>query len=320
MRTRRRYPLAVLLVLLVALVVSMALTASAMALPTFTAPPSPQTTPATPACATCHGSAGPSSATPGLHAFSTHSATACSVCHTVSTATPPTPGQCAGCHNPISAVIAENTHSTLGCGSAPPCHGAPVVTAKITAINPAKAPVGTTVTITGTGFGATKGTGKVTFGMTAATVTTWSATKIVTKVPAGLTVGAVNVVVTPGTGTASAPFSFTVTQAVKTTLTLKLVGVKSGILKFGRTVTAKGLVKPFHAAKVTIKFQRKVATKWVTMKKVTRVSNATTGVYSFKYKPGKKGTWRAMSSVAKVTVGTNTYSTAKTLWKTFKVK
>ena len=52
------------------------------------------------------------------------------------------------------------------------------------------------MTITGTNFGATKGTSTVTFNGTTATPTTWSATSIVVPVPAGATTG--NVVVTVG--------------------------------------------------------------------------------------------------------------------------
>ena len=58
------------------------------------------------------------------------------------------------------------------------------------------------MTITGTNFGATKGTSTVTFNGTTATPTTWSATSIVVPVPAGATTG--NVVVTVGGGPAMA--------------------------------------------------------------------------------------------------------------------
>ena len=68
--------------------------------------------------------------------------------------------------------------------------------------------VGTAVTITGTNFGSSQGTSTVTFNGTAATVTGWSATSIVTSVPAGATTG--NVVVTVG-GVASNAVIFTVT-------------------------------------------------------------------------------------------------------------
>ncbi len=58
------------------------------------------------------------------------------------------------------------------------------VTPKITKLVPTRGPVGTTVTITGTGFGATRGTSTVKFGITAVTnYVSWSNTQIVVKVP-----------------------------------------------------------------------------------------------------------------------------------------
>jgi hypothetical protein len=49
------------------------------------------------------------------------------------------------------------------------------------------------VTITGKNFGSPQGTGSVAFNGKAATITSWSASSIVTKVPTGATTG--NVVV-----------------------------------------------------------------------------------------------------------------------------
>ena len=77
----------------------------------------------------------------------------------------------------------------------------------ITSLNPASAPVGGAVTITGTNFGATQGTSTVTFNGTAGAPSAWSATSITVPVPTGATTG--NVVVTVG-GVPSSGFSFTV--------------------------------------------------------------------------------------------------------------
>src|SRR5205814_1355182 len=74
----------------------------------------------------------------------------------------------------------------------------------ITNLNPTSGAVGTGVTITGTNLGTA---GTVTFNGTAAATTSWSATSIVTSMPAGVTTG--NVVVTVG-GIASNGVSFTV--------------------------------------------------------------------------------------------------------------
>jgi hypothetical protein len=66
-----------------------------------------------------------------------------------------------------------------GCGSS--------VAPKITSITPYSGPVGTTVTITGSGFGKEQGTSKVTFATTGiAEVASWSDTVIVAKVPLDL--------------------------------------------------------------------------------------------------------------------------------------
>jgi hypothetical protein len=79
----------------------------------------------------------------------------------------------------------------------------------ISTLSPTSAVAGTPVTIIGTSFGATQGTSTVAFNGTAATPSSWSATSIVTTVPAGATKG--NVVVTVG-GVASNGALFTVLQ------------------------------------------------------------------------------------------------------------
>src|SRR5208337_2920147 len=78
----------------------------------------------------------------------------------------------------------------------------------ITSLSQISGPVGTSVMITGTNFGATQGTSTVTFNGTAGTPTAWSATSITVAVPSGATTG--NVIVTVG-GVASNGVNFTVT-------------------------------------------------------------------------------------------------------------
>src|SRR4029077_3183726 len=70
--------------------------------------------------------------------------------------------------------------------------------------------VSAAVTITGTNYGSTQGSGTVKFNGTTATVTSWSATSLVTTVPTGATTG--NVVVF-ASGVNSAGSSFTVVAA-----------------------------------------------------------------------------------------------------------
>ncbi len=63
----------------------------------------------------------------------------------------------------------------------------------ITSINPTSGPVGTSVTITGTNFGASQGNSLVTFNGSTATASPWSSTSIVAVVPTGATTGDVRV-------------------------------------------------------------------------------------------------------------------------------
>jgi IPT/TIG domain/Glucodextranase, domain B len=73
----------------------------------------------------------------------------------------------------------------------------------ITSVTPAAgAASGASFTIAGSNFGATQGNGGVTLNTIPATITSWSATSIVAKVPAGVTTG--NVVVTAAGGISSA--------------------------------------------------------------------------------------------------------------------
>jgi hypothetical protein len=81
----------------------------------------------------------------------------------------------------------------------------------LTSLSPTAGPVGTSVTISGNGFGASQGNSTVSFNGTAATATSWSATSIVTFVPNGATSG--NVVVRVG-GLASNGVAFAVTPSI----------------------------------------------------------------------------------------------------------
>ncbi len=82
------------------------------------------------------------------------------------------------------------------------------VVPNITTLSPTSGAVGTSVTITGTGFGSSQGTSTVTFNGTAATtIASWGATSIVMTVPTGATTG--NLVVTVG-GVSGTGISFTV--------------------------------------------------------------------------------------------------------------
>ena len=112
----------------------------------------------------------------------------------------------------------------------------------ITGLNPTSGTVGTSVTITGTNFGATQGTSTVTFNGTTATPTSssnWSASSIVVPVPAGATNG--NVVVTVG-GVASNGMSFTVTSGGTFTLAASNVTVPTVAGAAGTMTTANSTI------------------------------------------------------------------------------
>jgi YD repeat-containing protein len=87
------------------------------------------------------------------------------------------------------------------------------VTPKITSLSPPSGAVATSVTITGTTFGATQGTSTVTFNGTTATPTSWGSTSIAAPVPAAATTGPVVVTVS---GQASNGSTFTVTPKINT--------------------------------------------------------------------------------------------------------
>lgn len=90
------------------------------------------------------------------------------------------------------------------------------------------------------------------------------------------------------------------------------------MIRRGRTVKASGATTPAATlagknARLTV--QRKVSTRWVAAKPVTRTITAT-GTYSWKYKPLKKGLYRVQASIAAST----TYKASKTTYKSFRVK
>jgi hypothetical protein len=117
----------------------------------------------------------------------------------------------------------------------------------ITSLNPTSGTVGTSVTITGTNFGASQGSSTVTFNGTAATPTGWSATSIVVPVPSAATTG--NVVVTVG-GVASNGVAFTLASGPSITSlnptsgavgsSLTIAGTNFGASQGSSTVTFNG--------------------------------------------------------------------------------
>ena len=99
----------------------------------------------------------------------------------------------------------------------------------ISGLNPTSGTGGTSVTISGSNFGASQGSSTVKFnGKQATTITSWSASSIVANVPAGTPEGAGPVVVTVG-GVASNGLTFTVTGPQITSLSPSSAAVGSSI-------------------------------------------------------------------------------------------
>src|SRR5258707_1209858 len=128
------------------------------------------------------------------------------------------------------------------------CSSYPVGLApSITSLSVTTGAVGAVVTITGTGFGATQGSGTVSFNGTAATVTSWSATSLVTTVPTGATTG--NVVVF-ASGVNSNGSSFTVVPASRITILSGTTGAVGAAV----TVTGNLVVTVSGVASNGVKF------------------------------------------------------------------
>jgi streptogramin lyase len=205
--------------------------------------------------------------------------------------------------------------------------GSPVAPA-ITNIQPNPAAVGTSVTITGTNFGATQGGSTVTFNGTTASPTSWSATSITALVPVGATTG--NVVVTVG-GLASNGYSFTVSPpapditniqpnpaTVGTSVTI--TGTNFGATQGGSTVTFNGTTASptsWGATSITVPVPTGATTGDVV---VTVGGQASTG-YLFTVTasalPGDSVTWRYNNSRDGLNPNETTLTTANVNSTTF---
>jgi len=106
------------------------------------------------------------------------------------------------------------------------------ISPNITSISPTNFTVGTSVTINGTNFGATRGTSTVTFNTKDATaIASWSNTKIVCTVPVGATSGSLYITVN---SVQSNYFDFTLVTPVETVL------IPNGTFRMGNTGTYSG--------------------------------------------------------------------------------
>src|SRR5579859_5868778 len=141
----------------------------------------------------------------------------------------------------------------------------------ITGLSPATGAVGAELAIAGANFGATQGSGSVTFNGTAATPTSWSASTIAVPVPSGATTG--NVVVN-ASGVASNGVSFTVVLAPSITS----LSVTSGVVGTSVTITGSNLGATQGSGTVSFNGTEATPTSWnATSIVVTVPVEATTG-------------------------------------------
>ncbi len=179
----------------------------------------------------------------------------------------------------------------------------------ITGFTPASGPTGTVVTVTGTGLG---NVSAVKFNGTAATISSNSATQIVTTVPAGATTGPISV--TGPDGDASSAGSFAVVPA--TTISLSLTGLRGGALKLGKNVTASGTVTPVGVpgGQVKLTVQKKTSGSWAQV--ASGFASLSAGRFRWQYRPARRGTYRMQASVA----ATATSLAASSDWAQFAVR
>jgi hypothetical protein len=144
-------------------------------------------------------------------------------------------------------------------------------TPSITKLSPTSGPVGTSVTVTGTSFGATQGSSTVTFNGTAGSPTSWAGAKIVVPVPTGATTG--NVVVTEN-GVASNGVAFTVLP----TPNITTLSPTSGPVAQSVTITGTNFGSTQGTSTVTFNGTAGTPTSWAAAKIVVPVpTGATSG-------------------------------------------
>jgi Sortilin, neurotensin receptor 3,/IPT/TIG domain len=105
-------------------------------------------------------------------------------------------------------------------------------------------------------------------------------------------------------------------QVVSAKVTLKLTGLKKSALKIGRRLTAGGVVTPSRVTgKVKLVVQQRKGRKWVGVKTVMQAVGKG-GVYTWKYKPARRGSYRLQVTIVK----TATHPAATAKWRAFAVK
>jgi hypothetical protein len=161
----------------------------------------------------------------------------------------------------------------------------------ITSFTPSAGPVGTTVTITGTNL---TGATSVKFNGVSATITSNTATQIVTKVPTGATTGPITVTTPSGTATSATNFTVTGPPHART-ISLRL---RDSLVARGTVTVSDGFAA--CADSVPVKVQRRVSGHWKTVKSTTTSS---TGTYRTRLR-NRHGRYRSVAPM--VVKGTDT--------------
>jgi hypothetical protein len=143
----------------------------------------------------------------------------------------------------------------------------------IGSISPASGPVGTSVTIAGSSFGAGQGTSTITFNGITATPTSWSATMVVTPVPSGATSG--SVVVTVG-GIASNGVFFTVTNTTGSAPSITSLSPTSGSVGTSVTITGTNFGSTQGSSTVFFNGLQATPSSWSGTSIAVRVPNGAT--------------------------------------------
>jgi hypothetical protein len=151
--------------------------------------------------------------------------------------------------------------------------------------------VGTTVTITGTNL---TGATSVKFNGVSATITSNTATQIVTKVPTGATTGPITVTTPSGTATSATNFTVTGPPHART-ISLRL---RDSLVARGTVTVSDGFAA--CADSVPVKVQRRVSGHWKTVKSTTTSS---TGTYRTRLR-NRHGRYRSVAPM--VVKGTDT--------------
>jgi YD repeat-containing protein len=159
----------------------------------------------------------------------------------------------------------------------------------ITGIAPNPGPIGVTVSVSGSNFGASQGSSTLTFNGTAATPTSWSPTSIVTTVPAGATTG--NVIITVAGGPSNGfpftvyPFISSVTPvAAAAGATITISGLNFGPTQGGSTVSLNGSLVPITSWNSTT-IVAQVPNRATTGNLVVTVAGLTSNIFSFTVPP-----------------------------------